>query len=57
MSNLLQGAMGHLTSARSNDEIKSAAFSFVHKLGYMTFSTIGLDGHPASRGLEIHYLV
>lgn len=46
-----------LTAENSNDEIKEAAFEFIHSVGYMVIGTTALDGKtPTSRGLEVHYL-
>lgn len=46
-----------LTEESSNEEIKNAAFQFVHEVGYMVFGTTAIDGKmPTARGLEVHYL-
>ena len=46
-----------LTEESSNEEIKKAAFQFVHEVGYMVFGTTAIDGKmPTARGLEVHYL-
>ena len=46
-----------LTEKSSNEEIKNAAFQFVHEVGYMVFGTTAIDGKmPTARGLEVHYL-
>ena len=56
MEDKLKEGLGVLTRESTNEEIKHVAFEFVHDLGYMIFSTIGLDGEPAARGIEVHYL-
>lgn len=48
--------LGHLNAQSSNDEVMAASYALIHDLGHMIFSTVGLDGNPASRGLEVHYL-
>lgn len=45
-----------LTGSNTNEEVKHAAFKFVHDIGYMVFSTVDFQGMPAARGLEVHYL-
>lgn len=46
----------NLTPTSTNEEVKHSAFKFVHDIGYMVFATVGLNGNPAARGLEVHYL-
>lgn len=46
-----------LTQKNSNEEIRKAAFQFVHEVGYMVIGTTALDGKtPTARGLEVQYL-
>lgn len=46
-----------LTLNSSNEDIKRAAFQFIHEVGYMVIGTTSMDGvTPTSRGLELHSL-
>ena len=56
MDDKLKEGLGVLTPESTNEEIKHVSFEFIHNLGYMIFSTLGLDGEPAARGIEVHYL-
>ena len=50
MSEMKKYPVLDLTPENSNDEIRAAAFDFVHDVGYMVFATTALDGKtPTAR--------
>jgi len=48
--------ISNLKPQNTNEEIRDAAFDFAQGIGYMVFATLGFDGNPASRGIEVHFL-